>query len=376
MTIVFWISVLGVIYSYLLYPLILSLLPKRGTVSDSAARSLPRVSVIIAAFNEKAQIREKLQNTLALDYPKDLLQVIVASDASTDGTDEIVQALSDQGVSLVRSTSRAGKEHAQTLAIAEASGEILVFSDVAAQIPKQTLRNLVKDFADERVGAVSSEDRLISPTGQIVGEGLYLKYEMWLRRLESRVNTVVGLTGAFFGVRRHLCDEWDVRTTSDMTAALDCIRHGYVAISDPDVVCYYSDIKDERREYGRKVRSTVRGWTAVFRRREVLNPLVYRLAAFQLWSHKVARWLVPWFLLSLLVSSMLLWQEHWAYRTLFAAQLFFYAAALVGLVWRRSRRLAVMRILAYFVMVNTAIAHATVAGLCGFHFNVWEPSKR
>ena len=165
------------IYSYALYPLVLMVLPKRAVRSEPG--DLPTMTLIIAAHNESTRIRQKIDNTLAIDYPADKLQVLVASDCSTDDTDDIVRAT--EGVTLVRADDHLGKEYAQSLAVQAATGEILVFSDAATTVPADALRNLASVFDDPDVGAVSSEDKFLSEDGAIAGEGLYVRYEMWLR---------------------------------------------------------------------------------------------------------------------------------------------------------------------------------------------------
>ncbi|HEX5514513.1 MAG TPA: glycosyltransferase, partial [Gammaproteobacteria bacterium] len=205
----FWIGLFGALYSYFLYPLLLLLVSRKRPLPPEPV-ALPRLSMIIAAHNEAHRIRDKLENCLDLDYPAEQLEILVASDASSDGTDEIVTSYASRGVRLVRATERRGKEWAQLLAVQAAAGEILVFSDVATMLAPEALRRLAADFADPRVGAVSSEDRFVAPDGRIVGEGLYVRYEMWLRRLESGVGGVVGLSGSFFAARREVCEDWDV----------------------------------------------------------------------------------------------------------------------------------------------------------------------
>lgn len=197
--IIFYIAGALCIYSYFLYPLILVVTPARKDIELNPLDEdkLPTLSLIITAHNEEARIHQKLENTLKIDYPKELLEVIVASDFSTDATDNIVESYINQGIRLVRADERKGKEYAQLCAIRASSGEILVFSDVATQIPEEAFLLLANRFGDNRVGAVSSEDRFISNDGQIVGEGAYVKYEMWLRRLETARAGLVGLSGSF-----------------------------------------------------------------------------------------------------------------------------------------------------------------------------------
>lgn len=374
---VFWVALFGTMYSYFIYPLVLLVLPKRKLDESAVGEGvLPAVSLIITAHNEQSRIIAKLENALELDYPADRFEVIVASDMSSDATDELVSGYADRGIKLVRAEQRLGKEYAQSLAIAAASGEILVFSDVATQMPVDSVRHLVANFADPKVGAVSSEDRFISADGALVGEGAYVKYEMWLRGLESRVNSLVGLSGSFFAARRVVCEDWDIHVPSDFNTALNCTRQSLVAVSDPAVLGYYQDVKDPQREYQRKLRTIIRGLSAVWYRREVLNPLRYGLFAFQLWGHKVMRWLVPWFMVLLLAVSFGLMDEGWVYRFVFYAESGFFLLVLAAALLSPLRSLTLFKIPFYFVQVNLAIAHATVLFLFGKRITVWQPSQR
>lgn len=374
MQIAFWLCAVGATYSYFIYPLVLLSLPtRRASLADDSAQ-WPIVSVIITAHNEVGRINDKLRNTLALDYPRDALEIIVASDASSDGTDDSVRTF--EGVRLIRADERKGKEYAQQLAVKAARGEILVFSDVATQIPEAAIRQLVRRFDDPRVGAISSEDRFVSQSGEVVGEGAYVRYEMWLRRLESSVNSLVGLSGSFFAARRSVCEDWNIRVPSDFSTALNAIRLGYVAISAPDVIGIYKDIADSRKEYQRKVRTIIRGVAALAARADVLNPFRFGLFSFQVFSHKLMRWLVPWFLIGLLGTSFALAPSHLVYRAALAAQLAFYGLAAIGAVAPAVRRLALVKLPFFFLQVNLAVLHATVAFAFGKRVTVWTPSKR
>lgn len=375
MNLLFWLGAIGAIYSYFLYPLVLLALPKRQRGSMSGDVVVPRVSIVITARNEETRIRQKLENTLAIDHPRDRLEVLVASDASTDATDDIVRSYAADNVRLVRAEERKGKEYAQSLAIRAATGDILVFSDVATDIPRQAVRQLLADFSDPRVGAVSSEDRFFTETGEMVGEGAYVRYEMWLRRLESSVNSLVGLSGSFFAARKEVCTDWNIHVPSDFNTALNSVRRGMIAVSDPLVEGHYKSINDERKEYQRKYRTVIRGIAAVVAQPDVLNPFRYGLFAFQVWSHKVMRWLVPWFLLLLLIATIALAGDHALYRLALLAQAAFYVLALTGLV-RATRRHTAVKIPYFFMQSNAAIAHATVGFLLGRRVTVWEPSKR
>lgn len=376
MSLIFWLSLSGALYSYFLYPLILMVLPARRPGIPSNTSALPKISVIITVHNEAARIEEKLKNSLTADYPAHLLEIVIASDCSTDATEDIVRSYSDKGVKLVRAGEHNGKEYAQWLAIQAADGDILVFSDVATQIPSDSLQKIAAKFADPRIGAISSEDRFITESGNIAGEGAYVKYEMWLRALESQHAGLVGLSGSFFAARKEICQSWDTQSPSDFNTALNCSRQGFIAISCPDILGYYKDIKDPQREYQRKVRTVIRGLTAISRQPAVLNPARFGLFSFQVWSHKIMRWAVPWFLLALFIASIRLAGESWFYSLALLAQLATYG--LVIAAWRNASLLGntIIKLMYFFVQVNLAIADATIAFLSGKRMTVWTPSQR
>ncbi len=364
------------VYSYFIYPVLLKLLRARKTKAFLDNKPHPFLSLIITAHNEEHRIREKLENTLHIEYPSELLEIIVASDFSTDDTDDIVESYAEKGVRLVRADQRKGKEYAQLCAIRVSKGDILVFSDVATQIPADALCLLVKYFADPKVGALSSEDQFISNDGCIVGEGAYVKYEMWLRRLESARAGLVGLSGSFFAARREVCEDWDICCPSDFNTALNSAKCGLVAITCPDVVGIYKDVEDASLEYRRKMRTVIRGITAIVRHPEVLNPLSMGLFAFQVWSHKVMRWGVPWFMAVFLLLTLLLQGQGLIYILALLAQCMFYGVAIIGWLSFAMRKHTLVKIIFFFVQTNLALAQATVSFMLGKRMTVWTPSKR
>ncbi|BES71678.1 hypothetical protein RE428_26960 [Marinobacter nanhaiticus D15-8W] len=370
----FWISAFGSVYSYFLYPLLLMCVPAKRTLKTESNPQQPSVSLIVTAHNEAHRIREKIENTLAIDYPG--IELIVASDCSSDATDDIVKEYADKGILLSRTEERLGKENAQKQAIAKASGDILVFSDVATHIPSDAIGVLVGYFNNPKVGALSSEDVFVSRDGGVVGEGAYVKYEMWLRKLESLRGGLVGLSGSFFAARRSLCQKWDIHSPSDFNTALNCASEGYVAVTAPDVKGHYHDVADPSKEYQRKLRTVIRGLTALARHPEVLNPFSHGMFAFQVFSHKVMRWLVPWFLLVLFISSVMLLPRGGIYTLAFLAQLVFYGVVIAAHFSPAFRTKGVAKIPYFFVQVNYAIAHATLQFLSGRRMTVWSPSQR
>ncbi len=378
MKLLFYIFAILCAYSYFLYPILLKLLPSRKPHDYMAERNaaLPNLSLIITAHNEAGRIREKLENTLQIDYPSERLEIIVASDFSMDETDNIVESYAEKGIRLVRADQRKGKEYAQLCAIRASNGEILVFSDVATQIPADALRLLAMRFSDPRIGALSSEDRFISNDGGVVGEGAYVKYEMWLRRLESNRAGLVGLSGSFFAARREVCEDWDIYSPSDFNTALNSAKHGLVAITCPDVVGIYKDVAEPGLEYRRKMRTVIRGITAIARHPEVLNPFRLGLFSFQVWSHKIMRWGVPWFMAVFLLLTVILQGQGMIYTLALAVQLAFYGLAVAGWLSTRMRKNALVKIIYFFVQTNLALAQATVLFLLGKRMTVWMPSKR
>jgi glycosyltransferase involved in cell wall biosynthesis len=376
MEFLFFVMVLGVVYSYALYPWILKCIPVRQRVQRQAATELPALSLIITAHNEEKRLREKLENTFPIDYPRDKLEIIIASDCSTDATDAIAQEYADRGVKLVRADQHLGKEYAQLCAIRASRHDILVFSDVATQIPTEALLQLAAYFGDARIGAISSEDRFISDSGKVAGEGVYVQYEMWLRALESERAGLVGLSGSFFAARRSICTEWDTQSPSDFNTALNCAKAGLVSISSSDVLGYYKDLKNPKKEYDRKVRTVLRGITALFRHTEVLNLKRLGLFAFQVMSHKLMRWAVPLFMLGTALTSLMLYGESWIYTLAVWGQVAFYGIAVWGWKSPAAQDITAVRIVFFFVQVNIAIAHAWLKYLAGARMTVWTPSQR
>ncbi len=243
-TLIFWSAVALTFYAWAGYPLLLLALASMTNRTVAKKRVTPPVTFIITAYNEEERVRAKIENTLAQDYPASRFEVIVASDCSTDRTDDIAREYG--GVRLVRAGERRGKEAAQQLALDAASGEIVVFSDVATALAPTAVSSIITNFADPTVGCVSSIDRFVDADGRVTGEGAYVRYEMWLRRLETRVYSVVGLSGSFFAARRDVCRAWSADRQSDFSTALHAVDLGLRAVLDPETAGYYRNITDDR----------------------------------------------------------------------------------------------------------------------------------
>ena len=381
LTFLFWLFGIAAIYSYFIYPLVLRVLVAKAGVKtrvaeDGNAAVAPSVSLIVTAYNEESRIRAKIENSLQLVFADTAFEIIIASDCSEDATDEIVREYAQRNVRLVRAPERLGKEHAQQCAIKEASGEILVFSDVATEIPTDAIQKLVAYFSDSGIGAVSSEDRFVSQNGAVAGEGAYVKYEMWLRRQESKLAGLVGLSGSFFAVRKSLCNEWDIHSPSDFNTALNTAKAGLRAVTAPDVLGFYQDLKDPSKEYQRKIRTVIRGMTGLSRHAEVLGFGKFGFFSFQVISHKLMRWLTPWFLLVFFLLNALIADNGMFYLLLFLGQLAFYGVAVVAHFLPNLQSIAVIKLVYFFVQVNIALLDAAIKFLAGQRMTTWKPSAR
>ncbi|HFD32725.1 MAG TPA: glycosyltransferase family 2 protein [Gammaproteobacteria bacterium] len=372
----FWLSLFAIFYAYFGYPISLMLLNRfsQQKILRRESRGSVSVTLIITAFNEEKRIRQKLENSLALEYAKDKLQILVASDGSTDATNEIVRSYADKGIELLEVVKRGGKENAQKEAVEHARGEIIVFSDVATILEPQGLQEIVSNFTDPSVGCVSSEDRLIGQDGKPSGEGFYVRYEMWLRRLESQVNSLVGLSGSFFAARREVCQDFSGDVQSDFRTLLSSMKLGLRGISDPKAIGSYLNISDEKREFERKIRTVLRGLTVFFNHLEFLNIFQYGLFSYQLFCHKLLRWLVPFFLVAALTINIILASSSIFFLILLPIHLAFYTIGVYG--WLTQSLNGVFKIPMFFLIVNIAIAVAWWQYLTGKRVVLWTPSER
>ena len=373
---IFWGSLAFMFYAYAGYLLVLvaiSVFKSRPVLSGAIQ---PMVTFIITAYNEEARIKEKIENSLQQQYPRQRLEIVVASDCSSDRTDEIVRSYASSGVRLIRAPERKGKEAAQKLAVSQTSGEVLVFSDVATTLPVEGIANIVKPFNDPAVGCVSSVDRFVDAQGNLSGEGAYVKYEMLLRQLETKVNTLVGLSGSFFAARRSVCSPWADDLQSDFNTLLNSMKAGLRGVSDPDSIGYYKNLSDEKKEYQRKVRTVLRGIAVLMRSLPMLNPFRYGIFAWQLFSHKLCRWLVPFAMIGAGISNILLVTHSTVYGVLLLGQSLFYATAIAyaGVSWMPKNSL--FRLPSFFVLVNLSILDAWMRYWRGDRVFRWEPSKR
>lgn len=373
-----WLSLLLIFHAYIGYPASLMVMKAMKGRRPSLFRPdfFSRVSLIITAYNEEKRIKEKILNTLALDYPKEKLQILVASDGSSDKTNDIVKSHRDDGVELIPLAQRNGKENAQKEALGYATGEIIVFTDVATLLDSEGITEIVSNFSDPSVGCVTSEDKLLSQDGGPSGEGAYVRYEMWLRRLESDVNSVVGLSGSFFAVRKEVCRNFSGDLQSDFGMLFSAVKMGYRGVSDSSAEGHYLDIAKGDQEFNRKVRTVVRGLTVFFEHTSLLNPFKHGFFSYQLFCHKLLRWLVPFLLVACFVTSTVLAVSSFFFLGILICQIIFYGIAGIEHVRKKPFLNALLRVPGYFVAVNSAIAVAWKQYLTGHRIVMWTPSER
>ena len=376
---VFWICLCFIAYTYLLYPLLLWLFTfwKRRPIYE-APQEWPNLSLVIAAYNEEAVIADKLNNTLAIDYPGDRLQIVVVSDASDDGTDEMVKGFAERGVVLHRLDARGGKTTAQNVGVGLSTGEILVFSDANSMYDEAALKQLVLPFADSQVGCVCGELRYVNPEGLGAGkgEGFYWRYEQFLKGRESLLSSLVGANGSIYAVRRELFDELVPEIISDFIMPIRVVRKGAAARYAPAAIAFGHSGQRFGDEFRRRTRIIARSLYGLWTEIGVLNPFSNGLFAFQVLSHKVVRWLVPVFLLGMLAGNIALGQQH-VYREVLHVHLVFYALALIGnLSPTRLGRSVLFYIPAYFCAINLGALLGLWCFLSGQRYASWQPVER
>ena len=369
-----------VVYAYAIYPALLALLAlvrRRRRWEPPAV--WPSITITVPAYNEAATIRAKLERLTTLAYPGPR-QILVVSDASSDGTDDVVREFAERGVELVRLPVRGGKTAAENAARHHIRGDIVVNTDASVRLERDALIRLIAAFSDPRVGAASGRDVSTSHfTAEAnVGESGYVSYEMWVRELETRVDGIIGASGCFYAIRKPLHGELVPEALSrDFAAALITRENGLRTVSVTDAVCYVPRVRSLRSEYRRKVRTFTRGLETLFYKRHLLNPFRYGAFAWMLWSHKVCRWLVPWAgVVALVALALLAPSVAWA-RWLGAAALFGVAWGIVGWRWPEGRPLPRLLALPAFVLAgNVAVLHSWWNALRGDMNPVWEPTRR
>lgn len=392
--IIFWVCLSLILYTYFLYPfalMILGIFIKRPIDKKDIT---PSVSLIITAYNEEKIIREKIDNSLNLNYPKDKLEVIVASDCSTDNTHKIVKEYEGNGVRLVIQQERRGKTAAQNKAVGLAKGEILVFSDAPTMYYEDTIEKLVRNYNDSNIGCVTGEVLYTNETGSTIGQGgaLYWRYESKVKQLESNIGSILGAAGCIYSMRKSLYTPFKEEYISDFVSPLKIVINssldddfltpikvrfkGVRSVMESEAISVEKTSKNSYEEFKMRSRVITRAISGLVYMRKILNPFKFPVYSFQLFSHKILRWLVPVFMILIFISNLLLLESKFFYTT-FLLQLFFFILSILGYVLDKAKsyKIKMLMIPYYFCTVNMAVLYGVYKYLIGKRDRLWTPER-
>ncbi|MCA9138939.1 MAG: glycosyltransferase family 2 protein [Planctomycetales bacterium] len=375
LAIVFWICVLAVITPYVVYPTMLFAFSRfRNEVHPGQYEAA--TSLVISAYNEAAVIRDKIENSLALNSPGQSLEIVVISDESDDGTDDIVREFDDTRVKLYRQSPREGKSAALTRFVPQCTGEIIVFSDANSVYDRDAVQKLVRHFGDPTVGFVVGHQRYSDGEGAASqSENTYWGFEVKLKSWESRLSSVVGGDGAIMAIRRELFSPLKKDDINDFLIPLRIVVAGYRGVFEPEAFCYEESAPNFAGEFRRKIRIVNRSFRAVFRARSALNPIRVGIFSWQLFSHKVIRWMAPLFLMGCFVTCLLLAANGSAlYQALMIAQVTFYLVAAARFL-PSIGELKIVYLCYFFCLSNVAAALGMMNILLGRRFSTWTPQR-
>ncbi|MBI5586782.1 MAG: glycosyltransferase family 2 protein [Deltaproteobacteria bacterium] len=376
--IIFWATVFVVFYTYIGYSLVIMLLSRFFNNPVNKRDYEPTVTFLITAYNEEKNIAQKLDNTLSLDYPKDRLEIIVASDGSTDRTDETVRGFSSRGVRLVRVEGRVGKTETQNRAVKSATGDIVIFSDATTRYENANIRKIVRNYADPSVGAVSGRYEYYNPTGATIGIGnvLFWKYENSIKSSQTRIKTITGCCGCIYSIRRKLYEPLPPDIISDLVEPLKILEKGYRIAFEPEAVAYEETTEKTSEEFNMRIRVISRGMRGLLYMKKLFNPLRFGFVSFQLFSHKLLRWLMPIFMIIILASNLFLTGAP-IYNATLALQAAFYAMALVAWLGEKvNLKFKLLSVPLYFLTVNIASLISLYKTLKGYKAITWETVRK
>lgn len=372
----FWAAVFFVGYPYLIYPLIIALIGMIKPRPVQAGNYAPMVTVLIPAYNEADCIRATIQNKLDQSYSQKDLQVIVVSDGSDDGTDDIVREFAAQGVQLLRREGREGKAAALNEAIRHATGEIVIFSDANSLFDRDTIRKMVENFADREVGYVTGALRFSTDGKSLSGDGggAYIRYENALRAAETKVGSIIGVNGGVDAIRRTLYVDIPRQLITDFVLPLSVIAAGYRVVFDRSATSMEEANAETSSEFRMRVRVALRALQGLAYMKRLLNPFRYPLVSFCLVSHKLLRYIAFVFLIVALACNIALASSSAFYQTLLVIHVCGYLLALAGLMNNSPRWLRRFTVVpSYLLMTYAAFALATFKFFRGDSMAVWRP---
>ena len=369
------------VYAYVAYPVIVWAVARIRPYGSAGRQGTewPSITITVPVYNAVSSIRTTLERLLEVDYPRDRLQLIVLSDASSDGTDEVVREFAHRGVELLRAPNRRGKTAAENAAVAVARGDIIVNVDATVVVPAGSLKPLIRAFNDPTVGVASGRDISVGAAGDRDkgAESGYTSYEMRLRDLETLAGSIVGASGCFYGIRRKIrVSSLPVGLSWDFASTLVARQQGYRSVSVPDASCLVPRTAEIKSELRRKVRTMARGISTLFYLRALMNPFRYGSFAFMLISHKLLRW-VPYLVLPAAIAAL----GVLATRSTTAAVLLAVIASglLIGasvILYGRSVRFRPLVLAGFVVAALSAGFLAWIDAIRGTRMATWDPTMR
>jgi cellulose synthase/poly-beta-1,6-N-acetylglucosamine synthase-like glycosyltransferase len=374
---IFWTSVAALIYVYVGYPLLVYSVSVIRPRKVERSEITPFVTVLITAYNEEKVIRTKLENTLQIDY-EGKLEILVASDGSTDKTDEIVKEFAARGVRLFRQEGRMGKTFTQNKAVERAFGEIILFSDATTMYEKDVLQVMLPSFADESIGCVAGRLIYVDESKSGVGKGAksYWNYETFLKKSESKACSLIGASGCLYAIRKTAYRAMYAEACSDFLICTVVFKQGLRSVYEPNAVCTEETNRHSGKEMQMRVRVISQTFTDLWRNREMLNPFRSGFYAIELISHKVLRYAVPIFLFLMFASSFVLTLQSGFFETILAFQAgFYFFAFLAWLFEKNGKSLGILAIPLYFVLANLASFIGFYKFLSGERYARWEPIR-
>lgn len=380
----FWICFLLLSYTYFGYGIVLFLLVKIKRIfvkkPSISISSLPGITLLVSAFNEETHIKDKIQNSLDLDYPRDKIQFLFVTDGSDDQTPDIVRRYKQ--IELLHQPERQGKIMAVQRAMPEVVGEIVVFTDANTSLNRDALKNIVRHFAHDKVGVVSGEKRILHKKADEAagaGEGFYWRYESKLKQWDDELYSTMGAAGELFAIRTKLYEPIPKDSLiEDFYLSFKILERGYKIAYEPNAYAMEEPSASIREELKRKVRIAAGGIQSIVRLSELLNPFKFGVITFQYVSHRVLRWtLGPLALPFIFVLNILLLQVGFIYQLLLVGQIIFYVSALLGyLLEKRRIRLKPLFIPYYFCMMNFAVYLGFLRYVKGSQSVLWEKAER
>lgn len=370
----FWCSLFLLIFSYFGYPIILILLVRFKKTPHRKEDIEPTITLLIPAYNEEKVIQKKMENAISLDYPKDKFEVLLILDECTDRTKEIAERYVNKGLKIIEQIPRRGKTAALNLAVPQANGEIIVFTDANSIYKKDAIRMLVRNFADEKIGCVCGELKYVNKSLVGEGEDLYWQYEKFIKIKESQLRSLFVVNGSIYAIRKKLYEPVEETLADDFVTPMRIAKRGFGLVYELEATTLEKTAESTKEGLNQKIRIISQGVKASFAMgTTILSSGPLRI--FQFLFHKFVRWLAPLFLILIVTSNLFLLDDLF-YRVIFFCQILFYLFALIGyLLQEKKFRIRIFNVPFYFCLVNLASLIALVMFLTGRIKGTWEKAE-